>query len=82
MAKKTTIIIKEHNLVPPHTIVSEKEKEKLFKKYNISPSNLPRILKDDSALSSLKVKEGDVIRIERNSPTAGKVEFYRLVVDD
>jgi len=82
MAKKTTIIIKEHNLVPQHTIVSEKEKEKLLEKYNISPSNLPRILKDDSALSNLKVKDGDIIKIERDSPTAGKVEFYRLVVND
>ena len=82
MAKKISLIIKNHVLIPKHTLLNEKEKKALFEKYNISPSNLPRILKDDSALSGLKVKDGDVIKIERNSPTAGMVKFYRLVIND
>ena len=82
MAKKISIIIKNHILVPKHIILNEKERSVLFEKYNISPSNLPRIMKDDSALAELKVKDGDVIKIERYSQTAGRVEFYRLVVND
>ncbi len=43
---------------------------------------LPKISKDDPALVSLNVKEGDVIKIIRQSPTAGEVAFYRGVISE
>ncbi len=79
MAKKSKLIIKKHILIPKHVKLSVKEKEELFKKYNISLKELPKIMKDDTAIASLNVKEGDVIKIIRESPTAGKTEFYRGV---
>ena len=72
---------KNHILVPKHSKLSETEKKQLFEKYNISLKELPKILKKDPAIADLKVKEGDVIKIERNSPTAGKTVYYRGVVN-
>ena len=79
MAKKSKLIIKKHILIPKHIKLSVKEKEELFKRYNVSLKELPKINKDDAAIAILNVKEGDVIKIIRESPTAGKTEFYRGV---
>ncbi len=51
-------------------------------KYNVSLRELPKIKKDDSAISSLNVKVGDVIKIARASPTAGETVFYRGVISE
>jgi DNA-directed RNA polymerase subunit H (RpoH/RPB5) len=82
MAKKTPFSVEKHILVPKHSLLKDKEKNELFEKYNITGSNLPRILKSDKALDKLDAKEGDIIKIERQSPTAGKTVFYRLVVNE
>ncbi len=83
MAKrKSKLVIKKHILIPTHIKLSAKERDELFKRYNISLKELPKIKKDDSAISSLNVKEGDVIKIMRQSPTAGETEFYRGVVSE
>ncbi|MEM1514264.1 MAG: DNA-directed RNA polymerase subunit H [Candidatus Thermoplasmatota archaeon] len=72
--------ILKHILVPQHEVLKEEEVEKLLKAYNISKENLPRILLDDPVVKAIGAKEGDVIKIIRNSPTAGKSVVYRLVV--
>ena len=79
MVKKSKIIIKKHILIPKHVKLSVKEKEELFKRYSVSLKELPKIVKDDPAIASLNAKEGDIIKIIRESPTAGKTEFYRGV---
>ena len=71
----------KHILIPKHLKLSESQKEKLLEKYNISTKELPRILKTDAAIASLGVKPGDVIKITRDSQTAGEALFYRVVVD-
>lgn len=71
----------KHILIPKHSKLSESQKEKLLEKYNISLKELPRILKTDSAIISLAVKPGDVIKITRKSETASEAVFYRVVVD-
>ncbi len=78
-AKK--IDIKNHVLIPKQSKLSEKEKQELLKKYNISTEQLPAILKTDAAIASLNAKEGDVVKIERNSQTAGTAVFYRVVTN-
>lgn len=78
MIKK--IDITKHMLVPKHAIMSEAEKKKLTDVLKLSGKELPKILKTDSALAGLKVKEGDIIKIIRKSPTAGEVVFYRRVI--
>ena len=79
---KKKLIIKKHILIPKHQIVSDKEKKELYGKYNISMKELPKILKTDSAVVTLKAKVGDIVKITRKSPTAGEVIFYRGVINE
>jgi len=78
---KQSFEIKKHVLVPKHSKLSEKDKKDLISKYNISVYDLPLIKKNDSAIKDLEVKAGDVIKIVRQSPTAGESLFYRCVVN-
>jgi DNA-directed RNA polymerase subunit H len=70
-----------HILIPKHTKISEKEKKELLDKYGINATDLPSIMKSDPAIAGMDVKEGDVIRIDRKSGTAGKTVFHRGVVN-
>ena len=72
----------KHELVPIHNVLSSEEKSRLLKKYGIRIGQLPKILESDPALSALKsagVKVGDIIEITRESETAGKTAYYRVV---
>lgn len=71
----------KHSLIPRHTKLGEKQKEKLLQDYKISITDLPRIIKSDPAIQSLDIKPGDIVKITRNSMTAGESVFYRVVVD-
>ncbi len=72
--------ISTHQLVPKHTKLSDSQKEKLFEQYSISFKELPKIFTSDAAIAKLDAKEGDVIKIERVSPTAGTSAYYRGVI--
>lgn len=69
----------KHVLVPKHSKVSDKEKAEMLEKYSITIRELPRINACDPAIAELDVKEGDVIKITRNSASAGESVFYRRV---
>ena len=71
----------KHIFVPKHSKVSEAEKEKILQQYNITIKELPKIFKNDAALAKLELKSGDVIKIERESKTAGRSVYYRVVVE-
>ncbi|MGY5879571.1 MAG: DNA-directed RNA polymerase subunit H [Candidatus Thorarchaeota archaeon] len=71
----------EHNLVPPHIIAEQSEVDLVLGHYKIKKTQLPRIYVRDPAAKVLGARAGQVIRIERDSDTAGKVFYYRLVVD-
>jgi len=71
-----------HILVPVHEKISDEEKKALFEKFNITERELPRILQTDAALAGMDVKLGDVIKITRNSPTAGVSIYYRGVSNE
>jgi DNA-directed RNA polymerase subunit H len=71
---------KTHILIPEHAKLSVEEKKALLQKYNITPTDLPKIHMTDPAIQHLKVKEGDIIKITRKSPTAGRAVFYRAVI--
>jgi len=81
MAKKKLPLIKNHILIPKHIKLSAKEKQALFEKYNITSTEFPKISKNDPAIFKLNVKEGDIIKIVRQSPTAGEAIFYRVVTN-
>ncbi|MFO7835833.1 MAG: DNA-directed RNA polymerase subunit H [Candidatus Thorarchaeota archaeon] len=71
----------DHDLVTPHTIASEEEVQLVMDHYGIDKRKLPRIFREDPAVKLLGARPGQVIRIERDSPTAGKTYYYRLVVE-
>ena len=73
--------ITQHELVPDHTILSEKEKKELLEKYDIEPNQLPKILTSDPVSISISAKAEDIIKITRKSPTAKQAVAYRLVVE-
>ncbi len=73
--------ITKHELVPDHTILSEKEKKEVLEKYQIEPNQLPKILTDDPVSISIGAKAEDIVRITRKSPTAKEAVAYRLVVE-
>ena len=79
---KKTINVSKHILVPKHLKLSEKEKTNLLEKYDISIKQLPKILKNDPAIKDLNAKQGDIIKVIRQSPTAGEFIFYREVVNE
>ena len=69
-----------HELVPPHSIADEDEVSMVLDYYGIARDQIPRILRSDPAVKVLGAKPGQVVRIERDSETAGEVYYYRLVV--
>lgn len=82
MAKKSNFDVSKHMLVPEHKKLNQKEKKELLEKNEMSFANLPKISLNDPAIASLKVSEGDVIKIERKSPTAGNTVYYRGVISE
>lgn len=84
MAKKKIsekLEIKNHILVPKHEKCSEIEKKNILSKYAAELKDFPKININDAALYNLDVKVGDLIKITRESPTAGKAVFYRVVIE-
>jgi DNA-directed RNA polymerase subunit H len=75
-------LIVEHVLVPMHSKLNEKEAKELLELYHITIKELPKIYIDDPAIRHLDVKENDIIKIVRMSPTSGKTVFYRGVIDE
>jgi len=70
-----------HQLVCTHSKVADAEKESLLTKYDINQHDLPKIAEQDPAIKHLGVKAGDIIKIVRESKTAGKSAYYREVVE-
>lgn len=79
--KKNQVLVPDHAFVPKHEIVSKEEAEKVLKKFNCKPTELPLIFVTDPAILGLGVKPGDLIKITRKSPTAGESLYYRYVVE-
>jgi len=73
--------ILKHQLVPEHVILSEEEAEKILEEMKIHAEQLPRIRTDDPVVKAIGAKEGDILKIIRESPTAGRFVTYRIVQD-
>ncbi|MEM4326901.1 MAG: DNA-directed RNA polymerase subunit H [Candidatus Diapherotrites archaeon] len=69
----------QHFLVPKHEIVPENKVSEIVKKFGVSLDKFPKILHDDPAVIEIGAKRGDLIKITRNSPTAGKSIYFRVV---
>jgi len=71
-----------HVLSPKYEILSDDQKAEVLQRYRVKPHNLPKMLVTDPAAKVLGAKLGDIIKMTRNSETAGKVVSYRLVVSE
>ncbi len=72
----------KHNLVPRHEVLQEDEVTSLLDGLNITRGQLPKILVNDPVVKKIKAKAGDVMKITRESKTAGEAVVYRVVVTE
>ena len=72
--------IKDHFLVPEHMLMPKEKADEFLEKLGLERRSMPQLLKGDAAIKDLKPNKGDIIKIIRESPTAGKVVYYRVVV--
>ena len=79
---RPTTNVFEHEFVPKHIILSKGEVEKLLETYKIRPFQLPKIKDTDPVVKALNAKHGDILKIIRQSPTAGEADYYRCVVGE
>lgn len=69
----------DHFMVPKHAIVQKDELEKLMQKDGNIFEKFPQISRLDPIVEELEAKKGEVIKIIRDSVTAGKCVYYRVV---
>lgn len=74
------IVIIDHNLVPPHYLLSVEEKDLYFSTFNHHPRDMKKILVNDPIARFYGAKVGDLFKIIRPSITSGKDIDYRLVI--
>ncbi len=72
--------MQDHILVPKHELLKKKEAEEILNVLGIAKEDLPKIKAEDPIAKEIGAKPGDIVRIIRDSPTAGKSIVYRLVI--
>lgn len=72
--------ITEHFLVPPHIALSEQETKDLLERLSIPADKLPKISVDDPICHYYGFKQGQVIKIIRNSLVGGRSVAFRVVM--
>jgi len=80
LVKKKKIDVLLHKFVPQHLLLTKEETQKLLEKYKIEVTDLPQIFEKDPVAIAIGAKEGDIIKIIRDSQTTVKsVDYYRYV---
>ena len=75
------IDIQDHMLVPKHEIMTEDEISEEFSDVDYDFKDLPKIKSDDPVVKAIGAEPGNVLRITRESQTAGVFITYRIVED-
>jgi DNA-directed RNA polymerase subunit H len=73
--------VRKHVLVPKHEVLSPEEARQVLEKFKVAPHQLPLIKASDPAAKAVGAKPGDILKITRDSPTAGKAIVYRYVIE-
>ncbi|MEM0297022.1 MAG: DNA-directed RNA polymerase subunit H [Zestosphaera sp.] len=72
--------ILEHELVPKHEVLKPEEAVEVLRSLGVKPEQLPYMRASDPVARAIGAKPGDIVRITRKSPTAGKIIVYRFVI--
>jgi DNA-directed RNA polymerase I, II, and III subunit RPABC1 len=74
--------VSKHELVPKHEVVTDEDEIKRIVEQMCLKNKfqLPIILKADAMAHYLGLKNGDVVKITRVSPTSGEYVMYRCCV--
>ncbi|MFX1358227.1 MAG: DNA-directed RNA polymerase subunit H [Promethearchaeota archaeon] len=80
MTKKKKIDVLLHELVPKHKLMTKEETKQLLNKFQIQLTDLPQLFEKDPVAIAIGAKEGDVVKIIRDSHTTViSVNYYRYV---
>ena len=80
MTKKKRIDVLLHKFVPKHVLLTKEESQNLLEKFRIDLNDLPQIFEKDPVAIAIGAKEGDIIKIIRDSSTTVKsIDYYRYV---
>ena len=71
--------VSQHSLVPKHVKASDSELKELLERHSLTLNLLPKIILGDPSIAGLSVKEGDVVKVVRDSRTAGQSFYFRRV---
>ncbi|WP_407393936.1 DNA-directed RNA polymerase subunit H [Methanobrevibacter sp.] len=75
------IDIQDHMLVPKHEIMTDEEISDEFSNVDYEIKDLPKIRANDPVVKAIGAEPGNVLRITRESQTAGVFVTYRIVED-
>ena len=71
--------ILKHVNVPPHRVLTSKEKDDIYSKYNITrDSEMPEISRFDPVAQAIGLRPGELCEITRSSPTSITTKYYRF----
>lgn len=80
LTKKRKIDVLLHELVPKHYLLTKEESLNLLEKYQINISDLPQMSEKDPVSIAIGAKEGDIVKIVRESHTTVKnINYYRYI---
>ena len=80
MTKKKKIDVLLHKYVPKHILLTKDETIALLEEFKIGLNDLPQMFEKDPVAIAIGAKEGDVVKIIRESDTSVKsVRYYRYV---
>ena len=77
--KRLQFNILKHELVPPHSVLTEEQAIEMRKKFNITEdSQLPDISRFGPVAQAICIRPGEICKIIRSSNSAIMSDFYRI----